>query len=500
MSDKTIKQLPTEFTTLQPDDWFIAQRDSDSETGKVRASNTFGGGWNPLSAAPNTVTHNGNRSYDLVFNTLDITGIVSPGMRLKLVRTSTPPTQCTDLESGSTQYYQKTSPSGLSFTTTFTCSAWIKVESYGSEAGIIARRNADTEGWSLTLNSDGRVLLTGLRVASNNKSIASLQSVPLNKWVHVAATMDMAAGDTSAQKIWIDGIEVPRSYSLVGTASALVQGTTALVVGSTRSSGSATFDGKIAQAAVFSTQLSDATVKAMMNQTLTGSETGLVSAFSLSNSLTDLSANANNLSAVNSAVATNSDSPFKATEYAIIMAAAFSTNTTLTVQVPEGYALPTTGNISSASYSTQKIPYGFPAQEHKWYLTVDFRVDTSNLGGITSGSFVNTARTISVPVGEWVTDSAMPSQVTASSTFLIGYSAMSTSTSALSDPALVGLCAKVNPLSDVAGSAIIREPLSLTVATTYYWLIGSFGSNATASYALGTSSLRAYMRVKNAYI
>lgn len=333
----------------------------DLRTQSTISSTTAGtsNDWYSLALSPNTVTALGNRSYSLVFNSTDLTSYISNGMRLKLPRTVTAPTQCADLESGSSQYFSKTSPMGLSFTTTFTCSAWIKLESYHN-GGIIARRNADTEGWNFSVESTGQIILVGLRVASNNKVIRSYQSLPLNKWVHVAATLDMAAGDTTAQKIWIDGVEVPRAYILTGTATALVQGTTALTVGAEKSGGTFPFDGKIAQAAVFSAQLSDATIKAMANQTMTGAESGLVSAYTFNNSINDLSANANNLTANGGALATTVDSPMNATEYGIVMANSFSTNTTLTVQVPEGYSLPTTGGIGTVSYSTQKTPYGWP--------------------------------------------------------------------------------------------------------------------------------------------
>ncbi len=337
----------------------------DVRTQSTISSTTAGtsNDWYSTSLSPNTVTALGNRSYSLVFNSTDLTTYLSNGMRLKLPRTVTAPTQCTSLN-GTTQYYSKTSPTGISFTTTFTCSAWIKLDSYQTVGGIINRQNADTEGWSFRL-ADGRVSLLGLRIAGNNKSISSYQSIPLNKWVHVAATLDMSAGDTTAQKIWIDGVEVPRAYGINGTATALVQGTTALVVGATKSDGSLPLDGKIAQAAVFSSQLADATIKAMMNQTMSGSETNLVSAYTFNNSINDLSANANNLTPQGSAVATSADSPMNATEYGIVMANSFSTNTTLTVQVPEGYSLPTSGGIGTVSYSTQKTPYGFPVYNEK---------------------------------------------------------------------------------------------------------------------------------------
>jgi hypothetical protein len=337
-------------------------------------------GWSPFGQSLTNITALGNRSYTAVVSGTDTTGTTSVGQRLKLPRTVTAPTQCTDLEASSSQYFSKTSPSGLSFTTTFTCSAWIKLESY-TEGGIIARRNADTEGWHMHIDSTGRVVLGGLRVAVNNKSITSYQSVPLNKWVHVAATLDMAVGDTSAQKIWIDGVEVPRQYVLTGTASALVQGTTALVVGAIKSAGTNPFDGKIAQAAVFSSQLSDATIKAMANQTMTGAESTVCAAYTLSNSLLDLTANDNDLTASGSALATNTDTPFTndvtgtsvtagTTNYGIIMAQTFSTNTTYTIQVPEGETLPTTGGVGTVSYSAQSNPYGWPSSANKRIGTV----------------------------------------------------------------------------------------------------------------------------------
>lgn len=335
--------------------------------GGIGAS-AYADGWTPiLGSTPNTVTYNGNRNYDLVFNSVDLSSTISPGQKLKLTRTVAAPTQCTDLESGSSQYYSKTSPAGLTFTTTFTCMAWIKLESYGSDMGIIARRNGDTEGFSFAIDPTGRVVLAGLRIASNNKQIRTYASIPLNKWVHVAATVDMSAGDTSVQKIWFDGVEVSREYTLTGTATALVQGTTALVVGALKSAGTNPFDGKIAQAAVFSSQLTEANVRAYQSQGLSGSESTLVSAYSFNNSINDLNTtNANNLTANGSAVATNADSPYAnavtagTEEYAEINSVTFSTNTTVNVRVPETCMIPTSGGISNTYYSVGVNPYGLP--------------------------------------------------------------------------------------------------------------------------------------------
>ena len=374
-------------------------RDVRSQCGVSAGATTSSSTWTDTGYAPGTVTYNGNRSYQCVFSNTDLTGFLSNGMRLKLTRTTAPPTQCTDLESGSSQYWSKTSPAGISFTTTFTCAAWVKLESYGAFGGIIARRNASTEGWSLSVDTDGTIELLGARIAANNKQIQSYQSIPLNKWVHVAACLDMTVGDTTAQKIWIDGVEVPRVYTLTGTATALVQGTTALVVGAAVSAGTSLFDGKIAQASVHSACLSDAQIKAMASQTISSSTPSIVSGFTFDGAATDVSANANDLSANGGAVATTVDSPFNSTEYGIITANAFSTDTTLTVQVPEGYAIPTSGGVSAVSYSTQAVPYGFPADKGKWSLYIPFRTGQT---GSTSTTQSNIAGAVqSFPIGKW---------------------------------------------------------------------------------------------------
>lgn len=466
--------------------------------------------WLTLGYAPNTVTANGNKSYTLVFNSINLTSGISPGMRLLLPRTVTAPTQCADLESGSSQYFSKTSPSGLSFTTTFTCAAWIKLESYGAEMGIIARRNADTEGWGLSLSSSGQVQMTGLRIASNNKNIQSYQSVPLNKWVHVAATIDMTVGDTTAQKIWIDGVEVPRLYALNGTATALVQGTTALVVGSTRSAGSNTLDGKIAQAAVFSSQLSDATIKAMMNQTMTGAESTVCAAYTLSNSLLDLTANDNDLTAQGSAVATNADTPFTnsvtgtnvvagTTNYGIIMAQTFSTNTTLTVQVPEGETLPTTGGIGTVSYSTQKIPYGFPGQKDKWNITTLLKTQNSTTSNATYGSFISGGWALTVPIGEWYVgyDMELSSTSTTRATFNLSPTSIAGVALGAED---TRFSADVITATNTAGTFVShtrRIPQTVTSAASTY-VIYTLGAT-TGAVTEGDNSL-CQLIAENAYI
>ena len=365
------------------------------------------GGWVTGLTAPTSITASGNRSYSIV-HPASVATYKTPGFRNRYIRTITAPTQCADLESGSSQYFSKTSPAGLSFTTTFTVSAWVKLESYVA-SGIIARRNADTEGWSIIINASGQISMSAYRIAGNNKVGLSSQSIPLNKWVHIAASMDVSVAGDASTLIYIDGVLVPSSVTTTGTCTALVQGTTALVVGARKSDGSDPFDGKIAQAAVFSAVLSASTIRSYMSQTLSGSETSLVSAYSLSNSIVDLNANANNLTAQGSALATDLDTPFTQTQVGITTGTENYSITTLissdglteTVQVAEGDTLPTSGGVSAMAYSTQKSPYGFPAQRGKWQIMSMGRT-TVTQGSVVQNTWYNlNSAQLNVPIGDW---------------------------------------------------------------------------------------------------
>ena len=329
----------------------------------------YADGWTPLlGVTPNTVTYNGNRNYDLVFNSTDLTDQLSPGMKLQLTRTVAAPDQCADLEAGSSQYFSKSSPNGMSFTDDFTCMAWIKLESY-VQCSIASRYNG-TSGWDFGLDSAGRISLSGFNASGSNQSgVASYQAIPLNKWVHVAVQLDMSAytATSATSYVMIDGQDVPAFVYRSGTNPTAIIQAGNLEIGS-RNGGTIPFDGKLAQVAVFNAKVPQATMRGYMSQGLTGSETSLISAYSFDNSLNDLNTtNANNLTANGGAAATATDSPFANAvaagllEYAEINSVSFSTNTTVNVRVPDTCMIPTSGGVSAVSYSTQSNPYGLPA-------------------------------------------------------------------------------------------------------------------------------------------
>lgn len=372
-------------------------------------SDSLGTAWLPLGEAPDTFTYNGNRSYTLVFNSTDLTDTLSEGMRLKLTRTVSAQTQCTDLEASSSQYWNKTSPSGMTFTDDFVAGAWVKLESY-ARGSIISRYNG-TSGWVLEILADGRVQLYGCNAGSSNVSLVqSYQSIPLNEWVHIAAQLDMSAytATTTTSYVMIDGVDVPATVSRGGTnPTALVQAGD-LQVGKDNTTNY--FDGKIAQAFVSSAKITQANVRTLISQGLTSAlitTHSIASAYSFDNSANDLNTtNGNNLTAQGSAVATNVDSPFgnylgSTLEYGIVASKpTYSTNTTVVVQVPEGCAIPTSGGISSVSYSTNDVPYGFPRDEGQWKITTigksGFTTGTLSVG---VGATLN--RRITIPIGSW---------------------------------------------------------------------------------------------------
>lgn len=471
-------------------------------------------GWSPLGDVPDTVTANGNNSYDLVFNSNDLTDTITPGMRLRTARTVAAPIQSTSLN-GTTQYYSKSSPAGMTFTDDFCVSAWVKLSSYSSSANqVIVSRYNGTSGWKLQIRTEGTVDLVGLNAGSTNfRRITSYQSIPLNKWVHISAQLDMSAhtATTTTSYVMLDGVDVPAVVGQGGTnPTALIQAGN-LEVGS----GSATefFGGKIAQVAIYSAKVTQATHLAAMNQGLTGSETNLVSAYSLSNSLNDLSANANNLTANGSATTTNADSPFgnsgvsTTLDYGIVMDISFSTNTTLTVQVPEGCTLPTTGGITSIDYSTQNVPYGFPRSTTKWILSVPIIAILSTSGTSTSTTYNPGGIKITVPIGAWLLGYQMQTEVTTSASVVDVYSGLSTSAS---DMSLLPYLVSRMTMNLASGTGATlwnnnkEDSISISAQTPYYAVIRSTAAFSAAqirgSSPTATGSESTVLYVKNAYV
>lgn len=368
------------------------------------------GGWNNANIAP-TVVHNGNRGYDVTLPGVNLISKLSEGMRLKFKRTVTAPVQSANFN-GTTQYFDKSSPNKLTFTDDFAAGAWIKVSSYQA-ATIISRMNGSS-GWQLSIGSDGRLGLIGYNAASGNFSeVKSLQSVPLNKWIYVNGQLDMSAftATSTTSYLMIDGVDVPAAVARGGTnPTALVQAGN-LQVGAL--GGTNFFAGRIAQPWVSSAKITQAVAKNFMNQGLSGTETNIASAFSLSGNANDLDTSTpNNLTAIAS-VGYVTDSPFAlgaetmetpgTIEYAVITSKpAYSTDTTFSVQVPVGCSLPTSGGIDSLYYSGDDTPYGFPRNKNRWAIEARYRLANSQSSPATQQWYAILSAQIAANPGKWI--------------------------------------------------------------------------------------------------
>jgi len=470
-------------------------------------------GWEPLGTAPTAVTHNGNRSYDLTFSST-MAATLSPGMRLRTTRTAAAPTQCADLESSSTQYFSKTSPAGMTFTDDFVVSAWVKIESYPT-AAIIASRYNGTSGWYCYVDSTGRIHLTAHNGGSGNYTeVTSYQSLPLGKWVHVAVQLDMSTAgvSTTTSYVMLDGVDVPCTKATAGTMpTALVQAGN-FEVGS-YNGGTSPFDGKLAQVAIYSAKVTQATIKAAMNQSLAGTETSLISAYSFNNTLNDLNTtNANNLTANGGALATNADSPFggqgqgtisSTLDYGIVTKVA---TTTVTVQVSEGNTIPTSGGVTSVVYSTHRNPFGFSSNRGKWVVETLILSGVLTKGGATNDVWYNGGIQLTIPVGEWVTEYSgsvlYQHGSTANATAL---ASLSTATNTEGDIRFRTAVGNTSTAYTQYGTPVsVSNPMSVTTLAPYYLNQLSHGGTGTINLWFYIDSANqgqpAIIRAESAYV
>lgn len=377
-------------------------------------SATNGSGWFNIPQVPSAVSYNGQRSYQVTFPSVDLTNIFQPGTRIRTTRNTPAPTQSTSLN-GTTQYWLKTAPNKMTFTDDFVVSAWVKLSSYPPSSGVVISRYNGTSGWGVVVGSDGTIDMYGRNGAAANVSrVTSYQAIPLNKWVHIAVQLDMSAftATTTTSYIMIDGVDVPAYVTRGGTNPTTLAQAGNLEIGS-QNGGTVPFPGKIAQVAVFNAKVTQATMRGYISQGLTGSEPSLVSAYSFNGVAADLMTTTPNDLTPQASAGYVAESPFgtqandsvsTTLDYGIVMKATATTDTILTVQVPEGCTIPTTGTVSAVSYSGIKAPYGFPANTGKWIIL-------SQLNNTIGGAFSVTSQwtllgqdgyKLHVPVGKFI--------------------------------------------------------------------------------------------------
>lgn len=440
-------------------------------------SPTFTGaysGWVTETELPDTITNNGNRSYDLVFNSTDLTDTVSAGMRLRLTRTVSAPTYMGGLFNGSSHYFTKTTCTSTLSTVTnnFTMKATVEPTSYAN-AWICGRSDATpNNGFGMFMNGSGQLTVYVYNGGNANyRYITSYQSLPLNKKTKVWISW---TSGTVVMKF--DGATVPTSAAVTGGTAPTTAGTGGdWSIGRLGAYNGQYFPGYINDVGVFDAVITPTTMLSLDGQALLGSETNCIGAWSLNNTgVNQQAAGTNDLTATGG-VSYTVRSPYGnylggTLEYAIITKTAFSTNTTLTVQVPEGCAIPTSGGVSAVAYSTQKAPYGFPTSPNRWRQTSLHKTSDATTSNATYGAFVAGGWSLTVPIGEWVVGwQADMINVTAtviyfniSSTALTGLTATQ---GANTSP--FGARAVSTTTASITSKAFVQQPQSLSTAQAY---------------------------------
>lgn len=306
-------------------------------------------GWQPV---PSTLTYSsnlGNREF--VFGTsTDLSGSLSTGMKLSVVRSVTPSTQCMSFTAASSQYATKASPTGITFTSAFTCEAWIYLNSYtGTNQWVISRSDNSTGGFLLRLTPSGQIDLV-YGSSSSFTTSTSYQSVPLKRWVHIAGVVSSVSSKIAF--IYINGQVVP--FSQTGTATTLTQ-TGNLSIGAANTGVASTFfDGFIYQPRVWSVARNQTNIRDNMGLTLTTASNLVFT--TADSSFNDASGVGNNLTAENGASATATGNPFNAIEYGFITTLSSSS---ITIRSVNGVIPAQT--LDTPQYSLMDSPYGWPS-------------------------------------------------------------------------------------------------------------------------------------------
>jgi len=390
--------------TLKADSVDVTAVIKDSIITPAKLDSTFKQGWfSGELPAVSSVTHNGNRSYDVVFGST-VASTLTPGMRLELTKTVAGNGYMGGAFNGSSHYFTKTSPSGTLGTVTnnFTIEAVVQPTSYAT--GYVCGRMDATpaNGWGVFMESDGRITIQVFNAGNANfRKISTYQSLPLNKKTHVAVSWN---GTGPAIVIYFDGIAVPAYQSGVGGTNPTTAGTGGdFSIGRPGAYASFYFPGYISNVAVFDAVLSAATIRQHATYKLTGSETNCIGAWSLDNTAND-QFGANNLTATGG-VGFTAQTPHGQLDSGVQTTKAVGlvmkvNGTDVTVQVPEGVTIPTTGGITSVAYSTQANPYGFVSDKGRWAVESLLRTDIGGTSASTSWFYPGTFG-VYIPVGTW---------------------------------------------------------------------------------------------------
>lgn len=214
-------------------------------------------------------------------------------------------THSLDLELSSSQYAARTDTTSLSITGDITVEAWINLEQLPSTAGtsfVIASKWDDNpttqKEWVLYISSSGNTVFFGF---NNFGSFAScdtaLSGGDVGAWKHIAVSVDVSV---PSFEFYFNG---SLQSDTVGASSAtsIRDGNSRTAIGAQHTSTTPIlfFDGKIDEVRIWNDIRTSGEILANYKKQLVGNESNLVANWRFNNSYTDLTSNANDLTAYN---------------------------------------------------------------------------------------------------------------------------------------------------------------------------------------------------------
>lgn len=146
----------------------------------------------------------------------------------------------------------------LDLNTSFTVSAWINKNNDNFNKTILSKRNsAFSAGYDLGINASGRAEMSWYS-GGTKKTITSNSIIPIGKWHHIGVTFD---GTTA--KMYVDGVN-KISSNLSGIPSATTE--SFLIAAANGTTPTSFFNGSIDEVRVWTSALTEAQFRFVMNQ------------------------------------------------------------------------------------------------------------------------------------------------------------------------------------------------------------------------------------------
>lgn len=211
-------------------------------------------------------------------------------------------TNSIDLESSSNQYLSITdaNQTGLDITGDLSAEAWIKLESFPSTNNffsVVSKWDEDTNNRSYRFDiwdrsGDYKIGFSmsdnGLTGANRNDFFSDALSISTGEWHHIAITFDASASTAS---FYLNGTAVGTD---TGSLTSIHSGSAGVYVGSEDGVSNA-FDGLLDEVRIWDDIRSTSEIDNNKYTTLVGTESNLVSYWSLNSTTTDATSNGNDL-------------------------------------------------------------------------------------------------------------------------------------------------------------------------------------------------------------